>query len=131
MEALFQRFDVLAGPSVGEPAWPLDANLEKVGDQPDPLGALGNLCGLPAINVPCGFTADKLPIGLQFVGRALDDHAVVAAGMALQSSPTGTSVGRRPDRRAPRAQIATTISYVHQPGNSSHSALSPKNISHV
>ncbi len=85
MEALFQRFDVLAGSSVGEPAWPLDANLEKVGDQPDPLGCLGNLCGLPAINVPCGFTADKLPIGIQFVGRALDDHAVVAAGMSLQS----------------------------------------------
>ena len=85
MESLFQRFDVLAGPSVGEPAWPLDANLEKVGDQPDPLGCLGNLCGLPAINVPCGFTADKLPIGIQFVGRALDDHAVVAAGMHLQS----------------------------------------------
>ncbi|MCU1282825.1 MAG: Amidase [bacterium] len=85
MEALFQRFDVLAGPSVGEPAWPLDANLEKVGDQPDPLGCLGNLCGLPAINVPCGFTSDKLPIGIQYVGRALDDHAVVAAGMHLQS----------------------------------------------
>jgi aspartyl-tRNA(Asn)/glutamyl-tRNA(Gln) amidotransferase subunit A len=85
MESLFQRFDVLAGPSMGEPAWPLDANLEKVGDEPDPLGALGNLCGLPAINVPCGFTADKLPIGIQFVGRALDDHAVVAAGMQLQS----------------------------------------------
>jgi aspartyl-tRNA(Asn)/glutamyl-tRNA(Gln) amidotransferase subunit A len=85
MESLFQRFDVLAGPSVGEPAWPLDANLDKVGDQPDPLGCLGNLCGLPAMAVPCGFTADKLPIGIQFVGRALDDHAVVAAGMHLQS----------------------------------------------
>jgi aspartyl-tRNA(Asn)/glutamyl-tRNA(Gln) amidotransferase subunit A len=85
METLFQRFDVLAGPSVGEPAWPLDANLEKVGDQPDPLGALGNLCGLPAVNVPCGFTAEKLPIGLQLVGRALDDHTVAAAGMQLQS----------------------------------------------
>ena len=85
MEALFQRFDVLAGPSVGEPAWPLDANLENVGDEPDPLGALGNLCGLPAINVPCGFTADKLPIGLQLVGRALDDHAVVGAAMHLQA----------------------------------------------
>ena len=29
--------------------------------------------------------ADKLPIGIQFVGRALDDHVVVAAGMQLQS----------------------------------------------
>jgi aspartyl-tRNA(Asn)/glutamyl-tRNA(Gln) amidotransferase subunit A len=85
MEAVFQRFDVLAGPAVGEPAWPLDANLDKVGDQPDPLGALGNLCGLPALAVPCGLTPDKLPIGLQFVARALDDAAVITAGMHLQS----------------------------------------------
>jgi aspartyl-tRNA(Asn)/glutamyl-tRNA(Gln) amidotransferase subunit A len=85
METVFQRFDVLAGPSVGEPAWPLDANLDKVLDLPDPLGALGNLCGLPAMSVPCGMTADKLPIGLQFVGRALDDQAVVIAGMHLQA----------------------------------------------
>jgi aspartyl-tRNA(Asn)/glutamyl-tRNA(Gln) amidotransferase subunit A len=85
MESVFQRFDVLAGPSVGEPAWPLDADLDKVGDQPDPLGVFGNLCGLPALSVPCGFTADKLPIGIQFVGRALDDAAVIIAGMHLQS----------------------------------------------
>ncbi|MDB4970311.1 MAG: Amidase [Myxococcales bacterium] len=86
MDVLFQRFDVLAGPSVGEPAWALDQNLDTVADLPDPLGALGNLCGLPAISVPCGFTADKLPIGIQFVGRALDDAACVTTAMHLQAA---------------------------------------------
>jgi aspartyl-tRNA(Asn)/glutamyl-tRNA(Gln) amidotransferase subunit A len=86
MEVLFQRFDVLAGPSVGEPAWALEQNLDKVPDLPDPLGCLGNLCGLPAISVPCGFTAEKLPIGIQFVGRALDDAACVTAAMHLQAA---------------------------------------------
>jgi aspartyl-tRNA(Asn)/glutamyl-tRNA(Gln) amidotransferase subunit A len=85
MSALFQRYDVLAGPARGETAFALDANLEEADDLPDPLGCLGNLCGLPAISVPCGF--DKgLPIGVQFVGRALDDHAVVFAGKLLQSA---------------------------------------------
>lgn len=85
LSALFQRFDVLAGPARGETALPLDANLEEADDAPDPLGCLGNLCGLPAISVPCGF--DKgLPIGVQFVGKALDDHAVVFAGKLLQAN---------------------------------------------
>ena len=53
-------------------------------DIPDPLGAIGNLCGLPAISVPCGFTDNKLPFGLQFVGRAMDDAKVVAAGRLFQ-----------------------------------------------
>lgn len=86
METLFQRFDVLAGPARGELAFPLDANLEQADDLPDPLGCLGNLCGLPAISVPCGLSpAEKLPIGIQFVGRALDDQAVVSAAMQLQA----------------------------------------------
>jgi aspartyl-tRNA(Asn)/glutamyl-tRNA(Gln) amidotransferase subunit A len=56
METLFQRVDVLAGPARGELAFPLDANLEQADDLPDPLGCLGNLCGLPAISVPCGLS---------------------------------------------------------------------------
>src|SRR5262245_3073334 len=86
METLFQRFDVLAGPARGEVAFALDANLEEEDKFADPLGCLGNLCGLPALSVPCGFSpAEKLPIGIQFVGRALDDQAVVTAGMHLQA----------------------------------------------
>jgi aspartyl-tRNA(Asn)/glutamyl-tRNA(Gln) amidotransferase subunit A len=84
MESLFQRFDVLAAVGMPETAWPLDTDLDKVG-RANPIAALSNLCGLPALAVPCGFTADKLPVGIQFVGRALDDAAVVAAGMHLQS----------------------------------------------
>jgi len=51
---------------------------------PDPLGAIGNLCGLPAISVPCGFTEKNLPVGLQFVGRAGDDASVLQAGQTFQ-----------------------------------------------
>jgi aspartyl-tRNA(Asn)/glutamyl-tRNA(Gln) amidotransferase subunit A len=54
----------------------------------DPLGAIGNLCGLPAISVPCGFTDKKLPVGLQFVGRAGDDAAVLQAGRTFQQFTT-------------------------------------------
>ena len=33
----------------------------------------------PAASVPCGFTQDGLPVGLQIVGRRLDDAGVLAA----------------------------------------------------
>jgi Asp-tRNA(Asn)/Glu-tRNA(Gln) amidotransferase A subunit family amidase len=40
---------------------------------------------LPAITIPCGFSKDHLPIGIQFMGRALEDEKVVAAANLLQS----------------------------------------------
>jgi aspartyl-tRNA(Asn)/glutamyl-tRNA(Gln) amidotransferase subunit A len=65
-------------------ATPVEMNLEDPPDDPDPLGAIGNLCGLPALSVPCGFTEKHLPVGLQFVGRAGDDLAVIQAAREFQ-----------------------------------------------
>jgi aspartyl-tRNA(Asn)/glutamyl-tRNA(Gln) amidotransferase subunit A len=84
MEELFDSFDVLVAASQPVPATPLDLNLETGLVFPDPLGAIGNLCGLPALSVPCGFTEKNLPAGLQFVARAGDDIAVLQAARTFQ-----------------------------------------------
>lgn len=42
--------------------------------------------GLPAISVPCGFTDDGLPIGLQIVGRPRSDFAVLQLAYAFQEA---------------------------------------------
>jgi aspartyl-tRNA(Asn)/glutamyl-tRNA(Gln) amidotransferase subunit A len=81
---LFDNFDVLVAASQPVPATPLELDISKGLAYPDPLGAIGNLCGLPALSVPCGFTEKKLPVGLQFVGRAGDDAAVLQAGRTFQ-----------------------------------------------
>lgn len=44
----------------------------------------GNLAGLPAISVPCGF-ANEMPIGLSFVARPFHENLIIAAGKAFQS----------------------------------------------
>lgn len=43
-----------------------------------------NMTGQPALSVPCGFSSDGLPIGLQLVGKRFDDATVLRAGQAYQ-----------------------------------------------
>jgi amidase len=47
--------------------------------------------GLPAISVPCGFTPDGLPVGVQIVGRHQDDFGVLQLAYAFQEA---TRIGR-------------------------------------
>ena len=52
-----------------------------------------NVCGLPALSVPCGFSPDPaappmgagLPIGLQIVGRPFDESTILRVGVAYQA----------------------------------------------
>jgi aspartyl-tRNA(Asn)/glutamyl-tRNA(Gln) amidotransferase subunit A len=84
MARLFENFDVLVAASQPIAATPLEMNLETELIFPDPLGGIGNLCGLPAISVPCGFTDKNLPVGLQFVARAGDDFGALQAARLFQ-----------------------------------------------
>src|SRR5262245_12368925 len=43
-----------------------------------------NLTGLPAISLPCGFTRDGLPIGLQIVGRPFDEATILQCAKAYE-----------------------------------------------
>jgi aspartyl-tRNA(Asn)/glutamyl-tRNA(Gln) amidotransferase subunit A len=44
----------------------------------------GNLAGLPALSLPCGF-ADQLPIAISLVGRAFSENHLLVLGRAFQS----------------------------------------------
>ncbi len=84
MDELFSHVDVLATASLPVVASKLDANLDDALSFPDPIGGIGNFCGLPAISVPCGFAEGGLPAGLQFIGRPLDDAKVVQVAQLFQ-----------------------------------------------
>ena len=86
------RYDFLLTPTTAAPAFPIDlAGPERIAGQGvEPtawiaFSALANLTGLPAASVPIGCTADGRPIGLQIMGRHLDDRGVLALASVVES----------------------------------------------
>ena len=83
---VFAQVDVLVAPTLPVIANKLQDDLDKVfGTINDPLGALGNLTGLPGLSVPCGF-ADGLPVGMLIVGAYGKEDDVLSIGMDYQKS---------------------------------------------
>jgi aspartyl-tRNA(Asn)/glutamyl-tRNA(Gln) amidotransferase subunit A len=87
---LFIDIDMLLTPSRFGPApnisEPLDRGPAPTG-QPRGLNGLipaGNLAGLPALSLPCGF-ANKMPVAISLVGRPMNENHLIAIGRAFQS----------------------------------------------
>jgi len=45
-----------------------------------------NLAGLPGMSLPAGLDANGLPLGLQLIGRALDEGLLFSVGSALEKA---------------------------------------------
>ena len=93
MSRLFQEVDLLAGPSEPITAPPILASEVTIGDSSvGTTGALTqytrpyNISGTPAISVPCGFSAEGMPIGLQLAGRPFDEATVLRAAHAYEQN---------------------------------------------
>jgi aspartyl-tRNA(Asn)/glutamyl-tRNA(Gln) amidotransferase subunit A len=85
-EQALERVDAIAMPTSPTTAFRLG---ERIDDPlqmylADVLTVGPSLAGLPALNVPCGFSPDRLPVGLQLVGRAFDEAALLAIGEAYE-----------------------------------------------
>jgi aspartyl-tRNA(Asn)/glutamyl-tRNA(Gln) amidotransferase subunit A len=82
----FERADLVAMPTSPTAAFRLG---ERVADPlqmylADVFTVSANLAGLPAVSVPCGFTPDRLPIGLQLTGRRFDEATVLRVADAYE-----------------------------------------------
>ena len=87
----FENADFLLTPTTAAPAFAIDqpgpATIDGRAVAPTAwiaFSALANLTGLPAASVPIGFTEDGRPIGLQILGRHLDDRGVLALAAVVE-----------------------------------------------
>jgi aspartyl-tRNA(Asn)/glutamyl-tRNA(Gln) amidotransferase subunit A len=89
---LFGEIDILLAPGRPGPAASAAESLDAPGFVPPPeapagfqgIIQAGNLAGLPALVVPCGF-AGNLPVALQLVGVPFSENALLAVGRDFQS----------------------------------------------
>jgi len=88
----FRKVDAFVCPTLPFTATRLGATTVVIdgGVEEDMLSAImqftgvASLTGLPALNVPCGFDADGLPIGMQIIGRPFDEATLFRMGHAFQ-----------------------------------------------
>ncbi len=93
LRALMQRVEVFVLPTTPVPAQPMelmeqDIEIDGVTENLTAcylrLTRPFNLSGLPAISLPCGFTEDNLPLGVQIVGKAFEEATVLRIAHAYQ-----------------------------------------------
>lgn len=87
-EEIFKEVDVLATPATPTPAFKLG---EKFNDPltmylSDIYTVSANIAGLCGLTLPCGVTADNLPIGLQILGKPFDEETILKAGYNYQEA---------------------------------------------
>ncbi|WHX25039.1 Asp-tRNA(Asn)/Glu-tRNA(Gln) amidotransferase subunit GatA [Virgibacillus halodenitrificans] len=87
-DKIFEDYDVVIGPTTPTPAF-------KVGEKiDDPLTMYANdiltipvnLAGVPGISLPCGFSEEGLPFGLQIIGKHFDESTVYRAAHAYEQA---------------------------------------------
>lgn len=90
---LFERIDLLAGPTMAMTAPPFGVESLQIGDRAvtlRPLYALFcrpfNLTGFPAVTVPAGFDSDGLPVGLQLAARPFEEGTLLRAAYTYQEA---------------------------------------------
>jgi aspartyl-tRNA(Asn)/glutamyl-tRNA(Gln) amidotransferase subunit A len=90
--AALQKFDALVFPTQPIVAPLLDAYTVDGCDGDDVLDVeightgLANLTGHPAVTVPCGFTQDGLPVGLQITGRMFGEATTLRLAAAYEAA---------------------------------------------
>jgi len=87
-EDAFRQVDVIMAPTAPTPAFRIGEKTE------DPLQMYlsdiftipVNLAGIPAISIPCGFSRENLPIGLQIMGKHFDEGTLLRVAYTFEQS---------------------------------------------
>jgi aspartyl-tRNA(Asn)/glutamyl-tRNA(Gln) amidotransferase subunit A len=88
---LFEGIDVLVTPTTSAVATDIDQRETVIEGKPQPVRSALNrltgpttLLGIPSISVPCGFSKDGLPIGMQLISKAFDETTAYRFAYAFE-----------------------------------------------
>ena len=89
----FQQVDILLAPTTPTSAPRIEESVVRVGDGTEPVSTLlsrltrpFNICGVPAVSLPCGFTSSGMPLGMQLAGRPFDEATVLRVADAYEQT---------------------------------------------
>ena len=99
----FEGVDLLLSPTTPTAAFRLGEKTQSPLDMyRADIFTLGcNLAGLPGMSVPCGFTRDGLPLGMQLLGKPLDEETLLRAAAAYERETGAVDTAGTPARRPP------------------------------
>ena len=88
-----KTYDILLAPTTASPAPKIGEDIVEVGGQTEHKLALmprltrpHNICGIPTVSVPCGFSSDGLPIGMQLAARPFEDALALQVAYAYEQA---------------------------------------------
>jgi aspartyl-tRNA(Asn)/glutamyl-tRNA(Gln) amidotransferase subunit A len=86
-EAAFEKCDVLLTPTSPVPAYELDGKMDPLTMYMLDVTTIPvNMAGLPGISIPCGFAKDGMPIGMQLIGKVLDEETILRAAYTFEQA---------------------------------------------
>jgi aspartyl-tRNA(Asn)/glutamyl-tRNA(Gln) amidotransferase subunit A len=79
-EKVFEKYDFLIAPTAPNCAYPLGYTQNNAIEMylSDICTVPANICGLPAISIPCGISHENLPIGMQIIGSKFSDSKLLS-----------------------------------------------------
>ncbi len=88
-----KTYDILLAPSTAAPAPRIGEDIVEVAGQTEHKLALmprltrpHNICGIPTVSIPCGFSTDGLPIGMQLAARPFEDALALQVAYAYEQA---------------------------------------------
>jgi aspartyl-tRNA(Asn)/glutamyl-tRNA(Gln) amidotransferase subunit A len=84
VERAFEHVDLILSPSTGTTAPPAGVEMIETTQRLVRLTYGWSLAGLPALSIPCGFSDDGLPVGLQLAAARFQETTLIRAGAAYQ-----------------------------------------------
>lgn len=84
---IFKDFDVIIAPTATTTAFELGTFNNPVDMyNTDKCTILANLCGIPAVSVPCGFAKNNMPVGLQIMGDSFCEEKILNMAYAFEDA---------------------------------------------